>query len=503
MACTSLGPVIYSDSPWVAGGLPIQYNIKSSKWPVNTYDSEASFTSVQNNNGFCQIVTIAASDYLALQSVKIDGSLRINGVWRVKSVDSSTTVTIDAPYQGDDIGTIQNYYENYEIIVEVWTGRYTDSVDTFAKVAQKRVKPNSSGTAIVDISDVVRSKLGYIENNLCSAIENNGSGIVANDLGMWTSFYIRVAESFDYSNGNSISPFVTEFVTDTDEADNINRGFATHATHQMQHQDGRSMGAYDIGQVDVGEPKAKFLTLVDEPTYFVGYEFDLQILSSLQDTTGSTVEYYLREYDVNHVVLDTNQGAIPNEWEGVYRFSFDDYVFHQDTDYFLFWIQIDSLVVSETKKILLRNPSCTKGTPVYLRWFNHLGGWEGFLFTANKRFSVNVSKRHIAKRNIYGSWDNNFKTATTERYVTRVEAGEYILCQSQFLTAAYREAMKWLILSPEVRYFFEGGTGGCLENKQKTVLVEDTNFDYIDDAQKLHELAFQLSLTDDTRVPRQ
>jgi hypothetical protein len=206
----------YYNSRWVAGHLPIQYKISNTKWPENTEDDVNNICAVSDINGFAQLNICGTYEtYVKYEYIKIENSTvgSYNGVWQILNVVNSTTLTISAAYNGTATGTVQRYYNNYHNLVKVYAGipsyHQYDSEDPMSLIATLKIFPNSDNISIADISGLIQAKLNC---------DNDRDQISApNDLNAWTGFYIQYAESYDQSDGATVSQFTSTYTTDNND----------------------------------------------------------------------------------------------------------------------------------------------------------------------------------------------------------------------------------------------------------------------------------------------
>jgi hypothetical protein len=132
-------------------------------------------------------------------------------------------------------------------------------------------------------------------------------------------------------------------------------------------------------------------------------------------------------------------------------------------------------------------------TPIYLTWLNHLGGFEYFLFTADKEFQIDVKETGESKNNIFPSWPSSWgQNADTIDRRTYTKAKNKIIVRSQHLTANQRDAIKAIRYSPVVQ-IVESRTD------RRTVLVDPESVKIYDDTigENLYTSVFTISYTDD------
>lgn len=515
MSCTSTAPDNYGASKWIAGQLPIIYTLSNTKWPVNTEDSEDFFHTVAQSGGYAQLElagtyeTYVNKEYVQITDATVDG---YNGVWQIREIVDSQTIVINAPFLGAANGTVQRYYENYHLVIRVYTGiptgHYLESERPMSLRTTLRFRPDSSNEVEADVGSVVRSDLAPIQSRLCDILEAGET--VGNDWYNWTALYIAYAESYDVSDGSTVSNFTSTFVNDTDGGD-INYLYASNSTRQFRAFTGWSMGEYVLADYNV-LLQSKFLTNFSTPTYFLDNEFDVSILNDFDSTDLESYEELVArviEKDVSGNTLATTDLSIPNHDKGLYRIALSEHTFNASTKTFtLQCIKINNNTSSETNlsevlNLKLDSTACGPD-PVYLKWQNYLGGWDHWLFYREVDYLVDVGDRQRVRRDITADWDTTFRTGDTEDDYIYTEAYEGKVIRSSVLTNAEMDVInKWLRISNKVLNPFFANDAGCGNFSQKTVLVEGGSFTVRQTANRFNEVSLEIRDTNRLRLPRQ
>lgn len=134
--------------------------------------------------------------------------------------------------------------------------------------------------------------------------------------------------------------------------------------------------------------------------------------------------------------------------------------------------------------------------PIYITWLNHLGGFEYFLFTAEKSHQVDILESGQTRKNIFPNWPNSYgQTADTIDKQTYTKAKNAILVRSQHLTYNQLEAVRQIKVSPVVQIVYS-------RTDRRTVLVDKDSFQKYDEADTLFTFQFKLSYTDDIPAQR-
>lgn len=142
---------------------------------------------------------------------------------------------------------------------------------------------------------------------------------------------------------------------------------------------------------------------------------------------------------------------------------------------------------------MISNP---KVTPIYLTWLNHLGGFEYFLFLAEKEFQLDVRSTMTTKKNVFPSWPKSWgDTADTIDRKTSTEAKNKVIVRSQHLTANQRDGLKYIKTSPVVQIVTS-------RRDRRTVIVDSDSYKICDDADNLFTIQFSIEYTDEIPTQR-
>lgn len=502
MSCANIGPVSYADSKWLPAWLPTQYVIRSYRWPVNTWDSIDAILSISDDNGYAKVTLLTSYEtYLNREYIKISDSsvAAYNGVHQIIVKHSATEFTIDTSYTSTATGDFQRYYNNYHVKAEVYTG-----IPDGHSLAHKRpmalrgtvnVRPNKEGDAILDISSYVRNDLSPIQNKLCEIL----SGWIGNDWRMWTGFYIKYAESYDKSDGTEVTTFTSTMQTDLEGTYDINYYYASNSVHQFQHFQGKSMGEFAIQDTTPDEVPAKFMSQFEKPIYFNGWEYDVSILISPASKleSGYQLDYILKQYDSQGDLLSTSTDGIGYNGAGLYRFAFDCFSFNASTTEFTLAIEDtgnSNPNLTEVRRFELNRDCAT--SPIYLRWLNIHGNWEGWYFRQRKSFDIRTENRTTTRRNIYSNWDETFRTGDTQDDYISTEAYTGVSIVTGRLTKDQVDNLKWIRLSNKVVEVYEDKSSGCGNYRSRTVLIDPDTFVTREDRNKFYTLSFSFRYTD-------
>lgn len=133
--------------------------------------------------------------------------------------------------------------------------------------------------------------------------------------------------------------------------------------------------------------------------------------------------------------------------------------------------------------------------PIYITWLNYLGGFEYFLFTAEKDFNVDILESQQTRNNIFPGWPNSYGlTADTIDKDVFTRGKNTILVRSQHLTRNQMEMMSFIKLSPVVQIV-------TTRTDRRTVLVDKDSYRKYTESEDLFTIQFTISYTDD--IPAQ
>jgi hypothetical protein len=208
-----------NDHVWSSVFLPIVYKIKSDLWPVNTVDTSTTISVTSDDNGYLNIITAGAikAGLQAYDYVKISNAAdpNINGVWQIVEATSTSNITIDAAYTSIYLvgATVQFYYNNYHVKVKVYAGLPAshpwEDKKPMEEMAELSLTPDADNVAMFSISHYINGKTEIKNNPTLFSMPLN--------LDAFTGYYIAVAESYDGSDGYTVTTETSAFVDDTFE----------------------------------------------------------------------------------------------------------------------------------------------------------------------------------------------------------------------------------------------------------------------------------------------
>lgn len=251
-------------SVWNAAGgsLPVNYTLYSDLFPLNTVDSERSFTAVNDVVGYAelQMSSSIVGIYQAGSIITVTSTVTAyNGTFKVLRLTDTDKILIDLPYVSDTTGTVIQYYLNYQANIQV----YLDG----SLAGTKQVTPDAN-TFDFDIQDLLKE------------------GLVSQPK----SFYIDFFETYEKIKGTTI--------TSSTVSDSANVLKAIYSTLQFQNQYGGNMFEYVVGN---GQ-QAKWLTQFTEPVYFgVNSQWSIPLLSD-----DGTFTLTFDQYDITNTLVGSS-----------------------------------------------------------------------------------------------------------------------------------------------------------------------------------------------------
>lgn len=385
--------------------LPIQYVLESSKFPTNSFDTTRFIEAFYNDNGFIKITVSGAItncevlDYLYISGTSVD---ELDGAFQILTKHSTTQFTISAPYAAASgsvytysSATAVKYYPNYSAKLRIYgglpTGHEWQELKPYELIVEESIKPDTSNVIKYNVADKLKEKIEIQFNR-----PNYDS--MPYDLDRFCLFYIEYAESYDISDGATVSTF-----TDTYTSDRLNfEGMAIDAKNEFK--DRYSGYLAEFTYCDDDHP-ARFLTDAVQPVLFDGWPFDLSFINSM----GVSV-LYLKErlYDESGTLLsETNTEFDGYSSEGIMRLpiSYEDGVYKE---------------VSIIDRLFLLNATLWEDRPPDNTFSKSL---DTFVF------STSVDEVYSAEQDVTGIDINDFNTIVSTLNVTTLEPGATVIAQ--------------------------------------------------------------------------
>lgn len=133
--------------------------------------------------------------------------------------------------------------------------------------------------------------------------------------------------------------------------------------------------------------------------------------------------------------------------------------------------------------------------PIYITWLNYLGGFEYFLFKAQKEYQVDIEETGQTKNNILPGWPDSYGAfADTIEKQTYRKTRNKIIVRSQHLNINQVNALSYIKSSPLVQIITS-------RTDRRTVIVDSDSFKKYDEGDNLFTFQFTLSYTDE--IPSQ
>lgn len=296
------------DHVWNSIFLPIVYKISNDLWPVNSVDTARTVSSFSDDNGFTDLVLSGAVKSFGLQPlsfVEITGASdeNLNGIFQIVEVISTSNIVINLPYDSDNSfagATVQYYYNNYQVKVKVYAGLPSDHPwepkKPYEEVAELSLTPDENNLVMFSIADYIRSKVAIKNNPLLFSYPLN--------LDAFTAFYIAVAETYDISDGYSLTTSGEDYGSDSFE------GYAVAGKLPFKNT---YSGDYADYIYTSGSP-ALWLTLMDRLLAVEDKYFDISFIKNVVGTFKIKIDKYISDY-----LTETEYVSYEDQGIGVYR----------------------------------------------------------------------------------------------------------------------------------------------------------------------------------------
>ena len=217
------------------------------------------------------------------------------GVYTVFSV-SGQYITLDTLYIGvggsGGINLVDRFI-NYKAFINVYHGVTNALIDTVYP------KPNSKGLLLYDVSGVIRSTVNTSTTTVQSPVNKGNKGISGSFKIGYGATYTIVLPS---TTTTSSIPEVPESPTANNEKYYWIAGSKQIAGNVPLTINGIGQNLKEYVPKNISGSAAKFLTMFERPTYFLGFPF---FLSFLYDEDFSTVYLDRHQQDV-----DLNGGSV-------------------------------------------------------------------------------------------------------------------------------------------------------------------------------------------------
>jgi hypothetical protein len=217
------------------------------------------------------------------------------------------------------------------------------------------------------------------------------------------------------------------------------------------------------------------------PEITSGQFFDISFLNAI----GSGLRMKIERY-TNGVITTSSFDAISDYGIGIYRHSVSVIGYEDRID---LTVLVGSAKISETKTLTV-NQECQRNA-INLSWLNYLGGFDHKTFTSNADFGVSIEDTNTTEKNIFTSWPKSFgEGADTIVQQTSRDSRNNITLRAEDLTENQISDIFRIRLSPLVQIVNSDGD-------RRTVIPDSGSFVYLQQGEKLFNLTFNVSFTDD------
>lgn len=483
---------------WNCVHLPMVYKLKSDSWPVNGVDTARTITTFTNWNGYTYLVlngdlkssgTASTLENVILSGITSHDGTDITGVYRIIQWFSDTNIVIDLLYNAGNVisaGTCQYYYLNYHARVKIYaglaSGHYWQAQKPYEEIAEVRVVFDSAGIGVLNVSE--KKKIEILSNDL-------QKDTLPNNLDAWCRIYISVAESFDDSDGYTIEEYVSSYTDDTTEV------YAVNASLPFKTRSSGTLDAYVPGLTSL--TLSSFLTPFTQPTLFAGYYFDISFIKNSSQTGDYVkIDRYTKS-NGNYILASSSRETFTDMDQGVYRVELAQTGTEERIDVTLYSIDYGyDLQLSHTTTIdVVTDCDQFRTTNIYMTWLNYLGGYDYWLFTAQKRFSVQGEENKVQKTNIHNQWPKSYGefAQSIDKQSVRTSKNS-VRVNSQYLTKEQMDGLAWIVSSPLVQILET--SGGV--TTARTVLVSNATLPKYQDRDNLYSISFDIDYTDELPV---
>ena len=297
-------------SKWSSSELPLQYELESDYFPINTVDTSYTITNIIYNSALLgTVLTLSvASPYIPLETITIDGTnTSLDGnVFTVKSFNGNDVIIDFYTTETATTGTTLKYYNNYKGLLKVFVGApdqhpyNLDGSKPIIEAGTIEVNFKNDGTNNVGVSNVN----GYVKAGINAMFDTD-----ENSHYNWGSYYVEYAESYDVSDGVNVTNETKPFVLDEQTNCSAFTGFLNPSFNDGLDDwtNTKQVGTdvdFTIGVGDVGFTGARSSILNQDLTIYSGIEYDFALNYEVVDNGGNFVVASIWGYDgVNWVKL--------------------------------------------------------------------------------------------------------------------------------------------------------------------------------------------------------
>lgn len=288
---------------WSSIYLPIVYKATNDHWPVNTIDPVRTVSSQADDNGYTSLTLSGSAGAQAFEYIKLLGG-NTEGVWQVVE-QTGSVVVIDLPYDAaNTFSTVQKYYNSYQVIVNIYgglpTGHPWESKKPVELVATLSLTPDNEGKVMFSVADYIRKQVTIRNNPLLYCAPLN--------IDFFTGFYISTAESYDTSDGYSITSY--------ESSENVDsfQGYAIAGKLPFKNV---YSGFFSKYVYTSGVP-AEWLSNLTNPVGLAGKYWDASFIKNISGDVELRISKYANDY-----LYETEVVPYDDQGIGVYRMPVD------------------------------------------------------------------------------------------------------------------------------------------------------------------------------------
>lgn len=129
---------------------------------------------------------------------------------------------------------------------------------------------------------------------------------------------------------------------------------------------------------------------------------------------------------------------------------------------------------------------------VYLSWLNYLGGFDYWLFVTYVDHQIEVTETGTTKKNIFAGWPKSYgaNADTVTKQTFRRSKKQKVIRTQTYTRAQAQEIGEQLKSSPLVQLI-------STRKDRRTVLIDTDSIVVVKGANKIHNLSFTITYTDD------
>lgn len=363
-------------------------------------------SSVSNDGGFMQL-NLSSPPPASSGTVTVyyqNSAGTISGTATVTSI-SGSDVTIDVAYLSSFSGFVNftNVIIDWkvEVIIDKWNGSsyvpITDGVTAIFKNLPNALVP-------ADLTEFLRPELS-------NDYSYTATGLNFTDPYNAIQYRVRYRENFfGATPGSYLIVQDSTGVTDVDF-------FAVNAALQVGDALAPNMAKYLM--IDDAACDGLFLSSFDEPTFWLGYAFDLSYLTGTDADAITAIQLW---YDANGTHVDsTALGTLTDTAGKIGRIGVNRGTVTSN-DYSFTAIRLTESVfpfggISETKMMRVKT-ACEN--PIALVWKNKLGGWDYWVFSKKHVKGITVGNGSIFEPYIEDLSSNFAKEIVLNKTATSV-----------------------------------------------------------------------------------